>query len=70
MTHHEYTASITVHEDWLETDKDIKYDTVVLVEAEDIEQAEQKIIDFFESKDILTKLEHKVIIHKILPKIH
>jgi hypothetical protein len=69
MTHKEFTASISVHEDWVNTDKDIHYTTVALVEAEDIENAEKKVFDWYSKLDT-DFITHKVTIHKVLPKIH
>lgn len=70
MTHNLYTALINVHEDWLDTDNDLHYTTTVLVDAEDIEHVEDKILTFFEKKDIINILLHKVEIIKVFPKIH
>jgi hypothetical protein len=69
MTHKEFTASISVHEDWINTDKDIHYTTVALVEADSIEQAEKKVIDWYFKLDT-DFITHTVTIHKVLPKIH
>jgi GTP-binding protein EngB required for normal cell division len=70
MTKNEYTVAVNVHEDYLDTEKDIHYSTVVIVEAEDMEEAEEKVLDWFERSDIEGFVIHKVEIVKVLPKIH
>jgi GTP-binding protein EngB required for normal cell division len=70
MTKNEYTVAVKVHEDYLDTEKDIHYSTVVIVEAEDMEEAEEKVLDWFERSDIEGFVIHKVEIVKVLPKIH
>jgi GTP-binding protein EngB required for normal cell division len=70
MTKNEYTVAVNVHEDYLDTEKDIHYSTVVIVEAEDMEDAEEKVLDWFEKSDIEGFVIHKVEIVKVLPKIH
>ena len=46
------------------------YSTVVIVEADDMETAEKKVIEWFENSDIQGLVEHKIEIVKTLPKIH
>jgi len=70
MTKNEYTVAVNVHEDYLDTEKDIHYSTVVIVEAEDMEEAEEKVLDWFKRSDIEGFVIHKVEIVKVLPKIH
>ncbi len=70
MTKNEYTVAVNVHEDYLDTEKDIHYSTVVIVEAKDMEEAEEKVLDWFEKSDIEGFVIHKVEIVKVLPKIH
>jgi len=71
----EYTVAINVSETWLNTsddeneDSSINYDTVILVEADDIESAEDKVIDWFARQDN-SFVNHYVTINKTLPKIH
>lgn len=72
MTHHEYTVAITVHEKWVDHEKKEihrSYNTVVLVEADDVEHAENKVINWFEKQDALGVHEHTVIIIKTIPKL-
>lgn len=69
MTHNEYTASITVYEDWAGKENDSQFSTVVIVDADNIEQAEEKVIAYFEHLDVPGTIEHRVFIHKVLPKI-
>jgi hypothetical protein len=69
MTHNEYTASITVYEDWAGKENDSEFSTVVIVEADSIEEAEEKVISYFDYLDVPGTIEQKVIIHKIVPKI-
>jgi len=70
MTKNEYTVAVNVHEDYLDTEKDIHYSTVVIVEAEDMGHAENKVLAWFEKSDIEGFVIHKVEIVKVLPKIH
>lgn len=70
MTKNEYTVAVNVHEDYINTDKDIHYSTVVIVEAGDMEEAEEKVLGWFEKSDIEGFVIHKVTIVKVLPKIH
>lgn len=70
MTKNTYTCAVDVHEDYADTDKDIHYSTVVIVEAEDMSQAEIKVLDWFEKSDIANLVTHRVKITKTLPKIH
>jgi hypothetical protein len=65
-----FTVAVNVHEDYVNTDKDIHYSTVVIVEAENIGEAESKVLNWFEKSDIQGLVEHKVEIVKTLPKIH
>jgi hypothetical protein len=65
-----FSVAVNVHEDYVNTDKDIHYSTVVIVEADDMETAEKKVRDWFENSDIQGLVEHKVEIVKTLPKIH
>lgn len=65
-----FSVAVHVHEDYVDTEKDIHYSTVVIVEAEDMGQAETKVLDWFEKSDIQGLVEHKVKIVKTLPKIH
>ncbi len=70
MTKNEYTVAVKVHEDYLDTEKDIHYSTVVIVEAEDMEEVEEKVLDWFDKNNIEGFVTHKVEIVKVLPKIH
>ena len=70
MTKNEYTVAVKVHEDYLDTEKDIHYSTVVIVEAEDMEEVEEKVLDWFDKNNIEGFVIHKVEIIKVLPKIH
>jgi hypothetical protein len=65
-----YTIAINVHEDYANTDKDIHYSTVAIVEAETMSEAETKLLEWFEKSDIPNHVTHKVEIVKTLPKIH
>ena len=65
-----FTVAVNVHEDYVNTEKDIHYSTVVIVEAEDMSEAEIKVIDWFEKSDIEGFVIHKIEIIKTLPKIH
>ena len=67
---HTFSVAINVHEDYVETEKDIHYSTVVIVDAEDISDAETKVLDWFEKSDVDGYVIHKVEILKTLPKIH
>ena len=67
MTHHEYTVAVTVEERIV--DKTFNYSTVVLVEATDIEHAEEKVLEWFEKHDRPGQIEHKVQIVKTIPKL-
>lgn len=68
MTHHEYTVAVSVKEKIV--DETINYDTVVLVEATDIEHAEERVLEWFQKNDIPEKVEHNVKIIKVIPKLH
>ena len=68
MTHHEYTVAVSVTENVV--DKTIDYSTVVLVEANDIEHAEERVLEWFQKQDIPGKIEHIVKIIKVIPKLH
>ena len=65
-----FTVAVNVHEDYVNTEKDIHYSTVVIVEAEDMSEAETKVLDWYEKSDIEGFVIHKVEIVKTLPKIH
>ncbi len=70
----EYTVSINVEERWSlylneDDERTINYDTIVLVDAADIESAEQKVIDWFDRQDSKQMTYHVSIIRTI-PKIH
>ena len=67
MTHHEYTVAVAVEEKIV--DKTFNYQTVVLVEADDIEHAEERVIEWFERHDKPGQIEHKVQIIKTIPKL-
>lgn len=69
-TSHTFSVAVKVHEDYVNTDKDINYSTVVIVDAEDMSHAESKVLDWFDKSDIQGLVEHKVVIVKTLPKIH
>ena len=68
MTHHEYTVAVEVIENIV--DKTIEYSTVVLVEATDIEHAEERVLEWFQKHDIPGKVEHNIKIIKVIPKLH
>lgn len=67
---HTFSVAVNVHEDYVNTDKDIHYSTVVIVDAEDMGDAESKVLNWFEKSDVQGLVEHKVVIVKTLPKIH
>lgn len=70
---HTFTVAVNVHEDYVDSinmDDDIHYSTVVIVDAEDMGQAETKVLDWFEKSDIEGYVTHRVEIVKTLPKIH
>ena len=69
-TSNTFSIAVNVHEDYVNTDKDIHYSTVVIVEADDMESAESKLLEWFENSDIEGVVNHKVEIVKTLPKIH
>lgn len=68
MIHHEYTVAVEVEEKIV--DKTINYSTVVLVEATDIEHAEERILEWFSKQDKPGLIEHNVEIIKVIPKLH
>jgi len=68
MTHNEYTVAVEVEEKIV--DKIFNYSTVVLVEADDIEHAEERVIEWFEKQDRPGQIEHSVEIIKVIPKLH
>ena len=70
MSTNTFTVAVNVHEDYVNTEKDIHYSTVVIVDAADMSEAETKVLNWFEKSDILGLVEHKVEIVKTLPKIH
>ena len=70
MSLNTFTVAVNVHEDYVNTEKDIHYSTVVIVDAKDMGEAESKVLDWFEKSDIQGLVEHKVEIVKTLPKIH
>jgi hypothetical protein len=67
---HTFSVAVNVHEDYVNTDKDIYYSTVVIVDAEDMGHAESKVLDWFDKSDIQGLVEHKIKIVKTLPKIN
>lgn len=68
MTHNEYTVAVEVEEKIV--DKIFNYSTVVLVEADDIEHAEERVIEWFEKQDRPGQIEHNVEIIKVIPKLY
>lgn len=70
MSKNTYTSAIDVHEIWANSDKNLFYSTVVIVEAEDMTAAENKVKEWFEQSDIENVVTHSVTIIKTLPKIH
>ena len=68
MTHNEYTVAVEVEEKIV--DKIFNYSTVVLVEADDIEHAEERVIEWFEKQHRPGQIEHSVEIIKGIPKLH
>ena len=66
MTHNTYSASVSVHKDWLDTEKDEHFDAPLVIDAENIENAREKIMNFFENQDVPGVLEHKIVINIIL----
>lgn len=64
----EFTVAVRVIERYAQTYE--TYETVVLVSALDMEEAETKVEDWFEKSDIEGHVKHEVEIIKTLPKIH
>ena len=72
----EYTVAIEVEERWMVDIEDLNspdpslcYDTVILVEADDIESAENKVKDWYDRQDS-DAITHYITIIKTLPKIY
>jgi len=68
MTHNEYTVAVEVDEKIV--DEVLTYSTVILVEADDIEHAEERVLEWFEKQDRPGQREHSVKIVKVIPKLH
>jgi hypothetical protein len=69
MTHNEYTVAVNVVETFHQLGTTEEYNTVVLVEADSIGQAEELTRDHFEDMDNDNIVSHKVTIIKTVPKI-
>ncbi len=70
MSKHDYAVAINVHEDYANTEKDIHYSITVPVLADDVQDAEDKIIEWYEKQNIEGFVEFKVKIVKTIPKLY